>query len=230
MDINMKIKIYILFICFLTLTAFLPAEERRNTLSDVNKDLELRKINLDLLYPIKQATSKDLISANGPQRIIMDSRVIYDQDNILFNIEGMKKKGNYATFIDFKFDLDEKNKLTGIKKEIEQILPTKELSLKQEELLSKSIEKNTFLKLVINQNNNKSFITNGRLIVHFKEVFDFKTFEEEYGLKQVYDFDIIKVYEPSNFKTINEKIELIESDPRIKSITLDKVAESINLR
>ena len=229
MDINMKIKIYILFICFLTLTAFLPAEERRNTPSDVNQDLELKQINLDLLYPIKQTTSKDLISANGPQRVIMDSRVIYDQDNILFNIKGMKKQGNYATFIDFKFDLDENNKLTGIKQEIEQILP-KELSLKQEELLSKSTEKNTFLKLAASQNNNKSFITNGRLIIHFKEVFDFETFEEEYGLKQVYDFDIIKVYEPSNFKTINEKITLIQSDPRIKSITLDKVAESINLR
>ena len=225
----MKIKIYILFICFLTLTAFLPAEERRNTSSDVNKDLELRQINIDLLYPIKQTTSNDLISVNGPQRVIMDSRVIYDQDNILFNIEGMKKQGNYATFIDFKFDLDENNKLTGIKQEIEQILP-KELSLKQEELLSKSIVKNTFLKLATNQNNNKSFITNGRLIVHFKEVFDFETFEEEYGLRQVYDFDIIKVYEPGNFKTINEKIASIESDPRIKSITLDKVAESINLR
>jgi len=225
----MKIKIYILVICFLTLTAFLPAEERRNTSSDVNKDLELRKINLDLLYPIKQTTSKDLISANGPQRVIMDSRVIYDQDNILFDIKGMKKQGNYTTFIDFKFDLDENNMLTVIKQEIEQILP-KELSLKQEELLSKSIEKNIFLKLAVNQNNNKTFITNGRLIVHFKEVFDFETFEEEYGLKQVYDFDIIKVYEPSNFKTINEKMALIESDPRIKSITLDKVAESINLR
>lgn len=223
----MKLKIYILCICFLT--AFLPAEERRIPSSHFNKDLELRKINLDLLYPIKQTTSKDLISANGPQRVIMDSRVIYDQDNILFNIEGVTKQGNYATFIDFKFDLDKNNKLTVIKQEIEQILP-KELSLKQEELLSKSIEKNTFLKLATNQNSNKSFITNGRLIVHFKEVFDFETFEEEYGLKQVYDFDIIKVYEPGNFKTINEKIALIESDPRIKSITLDKVAESINLR
>lgn len=223
----MKLKIYILCICFFT--AFISAEERKTSLNNANKDQKLTPINLDLLYPVKQISSKDFISTTGSQRVIMDSRVIYDKDNILFNIEGMKKQGNYSTFIDFKFDLDKNNKLTGIKKEIEQILP-KELSLKQEELLSKSNEKNTFLKLAANQNNNKSFITNGRLIVHFKEVFDFETFEEEYGLKQVYDFDIIKVYEPSNFKTINEKITLIQSDPRIKSITLDKVAESINLR
>ena len=225
----MKIKIYILFICFLTLTAFLPAEERRNTPSDVNQDLELKQINLDLLYPIKQTTSKDLISANGPQRVIMDSRVIYDQDNILFNIEGMKKQGSYATFIDFKFDLDENNKLTGIKQEIEQILP-KELSLKQEELLSKSIETNNILKLAVNQNNGQSFITNGRLIVHFKEVSNLDEFAEEYDLKQVYDFTLIKVYELNDLDRINETITLLENDPRIKTITLDKVAESINLR
>ena len=230
MDIKMKIRAYILFISFLTINAFLPAEERRIPSNDVNKDLQLRQINLDLLYPIKQITSKDLISTHGPQRVIMDSNVIFDQDNILFNTEGMKKKGNYATFIDFGFYLDENNKLINIKQEIDQITISKELSSKQEEFLSKSIEANNFLKLATYQNNNESFITNGRLIVHFKEAIDFQEFAEEYGLKKVFDFDIIKVYEPDNFKTINEKIAFIESDPRIKSITLDKVAESINIR
>ena len=224
----MKLKIYILCTCFLT--AFISAEERKTSLNNANKDQKLRPINLDLLYPTKQITSKDFISTVVPQRVIMDSRVIYDKDNILFNIEGVKKQGSYAAFIDFKLDLDEKNKLTNIKKEIEQISPVKELSLKQREFISKSIETNNLLKLAVNQNNDQSFITNGRLIVHFEEVSNLDEFAEEYDLKQVYDFTLIKVYELNDLDRINETITLLENDPRIKTITLDKVAESINLR
>lgn len=214
----------------LTLTTFLPAEERRISSNNANNDLELRPINLNLLYPTKQITSKDLISTNGPQRVIVDSRVIYDQDNILSNIQGAKKLGDYATFIDFKLDLEEKNKLTNTKKEIEQILPIKGLSLKQRELISKSIETNNFLKLAVDQNNGQSFITNGRLIVHFEEESNLDEFAQEYDLKQVYDFALIKVYELNDLDRINETTSLLENDPRIKTITLDKVAESINLR
>ena len=68
------------------------------------------------------------------------------------------------------------------------------------------------------------------MIVHFKEVSNLDEFAEEYDLKQVYDFTLIKVYELNDLDRINETITLLENDPRIKTITLDKVAESINLR
>ena len=223
----MKLKIYILCICFLT--AFISAEERKTSLNSANNDQELRPINLDLLYPTEQITSKDFITTSGPERVIMDSRVIYDKDNILFNVKGVKKQGSYATFIDFRLDFDDKNNSSAQRK-IEQISPINEISLKQSELISKSIETNNILKLAVNQNNGQSFITNGRLIVHFKEVSNLDEFAEEYDLKQVYDFTLIKVYELNDLDRINETITLLENDPRIKTITLDKVAESINLR
>jgi hypothetical protein len=223
----MKLKIYILCTCFLT--AFISAEERKTSLNSANNDQELRPINLDLLYPTKQITSKDFISTSGPERVIMDSRVIYDKDNILFNIEGVKKQGSYATFINFRLDFDDQIN-SRAQKNIEQISPINEISLKQSELISKSIETNNILKLAVNQNNGQSFITNGRLIVHFKEVSNLDEFAEEYDLKQVYDFTLIKVYELNDLDRINETITLLENDPRIKTITLDKVAESINLR
>ena len=223
----MKLKIYILCTCFLT--AFISAEERKTSLNSANNDQELRPINLDLLYPTKQITSKDFISTSGPERVIMDSRVIYDKDNILFNIEGVKKQGSYATFINFRLDFDDQIN-SSARKNIEQVSPINEISLKQSELISKSIETNNILKLAVNQNNDQSFITNGRLIVHFKEVSNLDEFAEEYDLKQVYDFTLIKVYVPNDLDRINETITLLENDHRIKTITLDKVAESINLR
>ena len=223
----MKLKIYILCICFLT--AFISAEERKTSLNSANKDQKLRPINLDLLYPTKQITSKDFISTTGSQRVIMDSRVIYDKDNILLNIEGVKKQGSYATFINFRLDFDGKNNLSTQKK-IEQTSLINEISLKQSELIYKSIKTNKDLKLAVNQYNDQPFITNGRLIVNFEEVSNLDEFAEEYDLKQVYDFNLIKVYELNDLDRINETIILLENDPRIKNITLDKVAESINLR
>ena len=68
------------------------------------------------------------------------------------------------------------------------------------------------------------------MIVHFEEESNLDEFAQEYDLKQVYDFALIKVYELNDLDRINETTSLLENDPRIKTITLDKVAESINLR
>ena len=73
-------------------------------------------------------------------------------------------------------------------------------------------------------------VSDGSFVVFFKNSSDIKQFNLDYNLLPKYEMPNANTYKSDNFKTLQDLIDMLENDERVKSVELDLIDPYIVLQ